>query len=96
MSDQWEVDQEKTKDHWLEVVEKQEDGPVYRRAVAKWDGCVHYYRFYNGGEGVDDEGADYIHICNIDEEIDRLQRLKEMAKVHFKNHHYAPDKPFGE
>lgn len=81
----WEVDVEKTKDHWLEVVEKF-DGRVYYRAAVKWDGCIHYEAFTNEGE--DGGDREYRHICRLDEEIDRLQRLKKMAQAHFKDHHH--------
>ena len=87
----WEVDAGNTKDHWLEVVEKL-DGRVYYRASVKWDGCIHYNKYHNGGEGDEDSG-DYIHLCDLDEEIQRLQRLRKMAEAHFVNHWYEEWKP---
>ncbi len=73
----WEIDKSKTQSHWLEVTET-EFADVTYRAHAKWDGCVQYSRFFNGGE---DE--DSIHFCDLDDEILRLQRLREAAKKHF-------------
>ena len=87
---EWEIDQSKTQDHWLELVEKS-NGRVYHRASAKWDGCIHYTAWSNEGEGDTICGPDYIHICDIDEEIDRLKRLKAAAVEFFKDHHYFND-----
>lgn len=82
----WVVVAEKTKPHWLELVEYF-DGRVYHRASAKWDGCIHFTTWGNDGETESDHGS-YIHICEIDDIIDRLQRLKVAAAEHFKDHHY--------
>ena len=79
----WAVVEELTEDHWLEVV----DPEGYYEAVVKWDGCVHLY-MHDSPIGEDDEGEDggteYLHICELDELIDRLQALKEIALQHFK------------
>lgn len=82
---EWKVVPEKTEDHWLEVVDP--DG--WYSAVVKWDGCVHFRRYHNiplqdrpsGKEHMELE--DYLHMCDIDEEIERLQKLKEAALKHF-------------
>ena len=70
-----------------------EDGWYW--AQVRFDGCIHFYRAYNypipddATDVPDDDGpargfmTDYIHICDIDEEIDRLQRLKAAAIAHF-------------
>ncbi len=82
----WQIDKDKTKDHWLELV----DPEGWRSAVAKWDGCVDYYLYHNTPKGMDlandEEMTDYIHICNIDEEIARLQELKRIAANFFAEH----------
>jgi hypothetical protein len=58
------------------------------RADVKWDGCVHFYRSYNGAQ-LDAIGSlediDYLHICDIDDMIMRLQELKKIATLHFNN-----------
>ncbi|MBA3555125.1 MAG: hypothetical protein H0W29_10255 [Gemmatimonadales bacterium] len=50
----------------------------WSRATVKWDGCVDYYR----AEGIDaetgaanEETEMYWHICDLREEIGRLQLL---------------------
>jgi uridine kinase len=60
----------------------------------KWDGCVHLHKYWNGYT-VDDphseekaNNSDYIHICDIDEMIEKLQELKEVAKVKFSKQNY--------
>ncbi|MGG3890283.1 hypothetical protein [Metabacillus fastidiosus] len=70
----------------MEVVDKE-----YRDASVsfKWDGCVDY-RKYENGFTVDDESSEersrnsqYIHICELDEMIERLQEIKKIAENHF-------------
>lgn len=80
----WVIDREKTHDHWLEV----NDGEGWYSAVVKWDGCIHLNRYYNFPWGKDPihpeaDNEDYIHICDLDEFIARLQALKVMAETHF-------------
>lgn len=85
------IDQKETKDHWLELVEveSQPDGTedIWQRIVVKWDGCIHYRRYYNtpaNFPGRDPRyGDDYLHICELDKFIKQLQKVKEMAKAHF-------------
>jgi hypothetical protein len=56
-------------------------------AIVKWDGCVDFYRYHNWPKGETPEGreevSDYIHICDVDDLIARLQALKEAAKTNF-------------
>jgi len=81
----WEIDSEKTKDHWLEL----KDPEGWYSAVVKWDGCIHLYRYFNSPMGSEyhkethDENIDYIHICDVDDMIARLVALKEKALGHF-------------
>lgn len=78
----WEVSQEKTEDHWLEI--KDPEGWYY--AVVKWDGCIHFNRYYNAPKDEqekDSEDNDYLHICSVDDMVKRLQALKEEAVKHF-------------
>lgn len=93
----WHAIIDKTKPHWLEA--QSLDG--CRRAIIKWDGCIHYYRIFNMPleqdgtqlrtlqEAEADDDVGYIHLCDIDEEIARLQALRELA-LQF----YVPD--FGD
>lgn len=50
----------------------------------KWDGCVDYRVEWatNAGE------SDYIHICDIDEMIAKLQEIKRLGAEHFNNEYW--------
>lgn len=69
--------------HWIDLI----DPEGWYKASVKWDGCVHFRRAYNlpypHPEGDDDAFEDYIHICDLDEFIARLQALKQKAIEHF-------------
>lgn len=59
------------------------------RIHAKWDGCCDINIYSNGttpddkitAENIDD--VDYIHICEMQEFIDELQQLIDLAKENF-------------
>jgi hypothetical protein len=81
----WRVIPEKTDESWLEL--RDPDG--FYKAGVKWDGCVHFDRYYNAP--LDDEtrrpeDRDYIHICDVEREIERLQALLVEARKHFGEH----------
>ena len=82
MSEYWKILPESS-----EYILKVEDPEGWRSASAKVDGCVQYYRYYNTPKGMDEQNdkemADTIHICDIDEEIARLQELKRLAFNYF-------------
>jgi hypothetical protein len=61
-------------DHWIDL--QTEDG-LYK-AVVKWDGCIHFNRYY-----LYDPEPDYLHICDLDEFIQQLQELRDAALLHF-------------
>uniref|UniRef100_A0A6M3LDW4 Uncharacterized protein n=1 Tax=viral metagenome TaxID=1070528 RepID=A0A6M3LDW4_9ZZZZ len=78
----WIINKEKTQDHWLEI--EDEDG--WYLAVVKWDGCVNFNRLHNVPLPVTNDHpqlVDYIHYCDLDEEIERLQLLRAKAKEFF-------------
>jgi hypothetical protein len=81
----WEINKEKTEDHWLEL----NDPDGWYKAVAKWDGCIHFNSYSNISLHEDPERKshqccdNYIHICDVDVFIERLQQLKLQAKKHF-------------
>lgn len=80
----WEVVRDKTENHWLEI----KDPEGWHYAVVKWDGCIHFNRYYNtpkDEQEKDSEDNDYLHICSVDDMINRLQALKEEAIKHFGN-----------
>jgi hypothetical protein len=43
----------------------------------KWDGCINLHHEKN-----------YIHICDVDEMIERLQEIKKLAKEVFSEENY--------
>lgn len=74
---------EKTEPHWLELV----DPEGWYHAIVKFDGCIHFNRYCNipihelqPGQEAD---IDYLHICDLDDTIARLQALRDIAKAHF-------------
>jgi hypothetical protein len=78
------IDENKSSEYWLELNSEYKDYHV----IAKWDGCVHFYRAYNGTDASDSqnqEEKDYIHICDIDEFIKMLQEVKEKAQKWYDN-----------
>ena len=88
MTDFWRRRDDKTHDaYWVEF-EAREWGYY---AQCKGDGCIHFYRLYNGctydqsqtnEHGCGDQ-ADYLHICDLTEFIAELQRLKAARDDHF-------------
>lgn len=58
-------------------------------AHIKWDGCIDYRQYSNGFSPNDPESiekaenCDYIHICDIDQMILKLQEIKKVAEQHF-------------
>ncbi len=89
MSHEWEVVKEKTEDHWLEVRGKIPGAETWRSAVVKWDGCIHFHSYANVPLELSPDRKDpaccddYLHICDIDEMIADLQKIKAMAFEHF-------------
>jgi hypothetical protein len=78
----WEIDEDKSEDHWLEV----NDPEGWYCAVVKWDGCVNFRRLCNVPLPITNEHpqfVDCIHFCDLDKEIERLQKLRDKAKEFF-------------
>lgn len=91
----WKV-QPNTTETWLALAS--EDCPVSDEAVPgswwkadiRWDGCIHFshagnapfHPLYENREAAH-ACDDYIHICDLDEMIARLQALKVAAQDHF-------------
>lgn len=73
--------------HWTVTKEnKIDDGEVYsvyaedeyeNKVSFKWDGCIDLHHENN-----------YIHICDIDEMIEKLQEIKRTAKRLFREDNY--------
>lgn len=65
------------------------------KAVVKFDGCVHFNHAHNaafkpdGSDNTENGGdSDYSHICDLDDYIERLLALRDLALKHF-----GPDWP---
>jgi hypothetical protein len=52
-------------------------------AVIREDGCVDLHRFHNEPNDGDPDMTDYIHICDVNYLIERLQALVAVAQDHF-------------
>jgi len=64
---------------WLSLVDKHNALEL----GVKFDGCIHWRQYHNGTMGEEDPDSDYLHICDIDEMIKRLQEVREHALKHF-------------
>jgi len=70
-------------------LEDREFGNIQARL--KWDGCIDFKYGHNGikpSEDATGSNTDYIHICDIDDMIKKLQGLKEYGQKHFKNEYW--------
>lgn len=60
----------------------------------KWDGCIDFRQYSNGFSPDDpdskekEDNCDYIHICDINEMIEKLQGIKRVAEEHFSKSDY--------
>lgn len=69
---------------WIDLIyQYYKDGQHWMQASVKFDGCIHLRKAYNTPFPKDDDDQDYIHICDIDEQIKLLTLLKEAAIKHF-------------
>ena len=91
---QWLIDPEDENfDHWvnLRFVDALDEGLEHWYAASvKWDGCIHFWRAYNERflKFADNkqDNCDYIHICDLDDYIEKLVMLRDAAKKYFKSH----------
>lgn len=71
------------------VLEDEQFG--HEEVTLKWDGCIDYMMSFNGFKPSEDttgENTQYLHICDIDEMIEKLQALKKYGKEHFNNEYW--------
>ena len=62
------------------------DPEGWYKAHVKRDGCVEFTRFFNVPAALDDfapDTYDHIHICDLDDFIERLQALRAAAIEHY-------------
>jgi hypothetical protein len=76
--------------HWIDLIsDVDEDGLYWWKCYVTWDGCVQIDRAFNrpfGEEGRENDHMaleDGMHICDLDEFIERLMKLRDAAKAHF-------------
>lgn len=76
--------------HWIDLIgETDEQGYYWWKAYVKWDGCVQIDCAFNVPFGIDGRDKDHMaqedgmHICDLDEFIERLIKLRDAAKGHF-------------
>jgi hypothetical protein len=74
-----------------------EEGDYWMHASPKWDGCIHLYQASNvpfseefgtpiSNKQRDEVSCDdYIHICDLDDYIKKLLKLRKFCKNYFKN-----------
>lgn len=84
----WNIDLEIR--HWEPGQEyPPKEHPPQMRADVRRDGCVHLQSFSNGADPEQDtaervaEDTDYMHICDLEQHIRRMQELLEKARAHF-------------
>jgi len=74
--------------HWLDFRDKE----GWWSGFIKWDGCMELYKYANNPlepgqlqrtDATRDACDDGMHICDIDDMIERLQSLKRLAIEHF-------------
>ncbi len=92
----WLIDpkQDLSMNHWVDLrfVEGTDEGDQHWFAASvKWDGCIHFHKAYNYpfGEFAKNEpegNQDYIHICDLDDYIEKLIALRVAAKKYFAYH----------
>lgn len=90
---------ENTQDYWLElegtsggfIIDGKKRMPIWDiHVVCKWDGCIDYYSYANGydwGHKCEEDCQcceDYIHICSIDDFIEKLTKIKQIAVKFYK------------
>jgi hypothetical protein len=80
--DKWRIIADKSSNVRLEV----QDPDGWYDASVKWDGCIDFRRYKNApldDPDRSDELDDVLHICELDDEIERLQALRAVAVEHF-------------
>ena len=76
--------------HWIDLIsDVDEDGHYWWKCYVKWDGCIQIDRAFNVPFGEPTRDGDHmamedgLHLCDLDEFIERLTKLRDAAKAHF-------------
>ncbi len=85
MINPWEVKPETIpEEHFIHLIYKPEENSWWTEAIVKSDGCINFKKAFNS-PFPDAEDTDYLHICDLDEMIYMLLKLREIARGHFKD-----------
>jgi len=79
---------DKNLNYWVDLVLDDDNDNWYKCSV-RWNGCIHFWRAYNDPFNHVDrkkDDIDYIHICELDEFIEILTKLRDTAKKYFASH----------
>lgn len=82
VSELWDTDQAQTDEYVLHL----RDPENWYEAGVKWDGCVNFYQGMNERlpeQIVNLDDMQYIHICDLEVHIKRLQEIHKKALEHF-------------
>mgnify|MGYP000051673140 FL=1 len=63
-----------------------EDPEGWYSVRIKWDGCIELIRYHNRplfADNLDPQDVNRLHICDLDDFIERLQSLRQEAVAHF-------------
>lgn len=89
----WKIDEKETTDSWLTVIDNEDpELGVWYKAIVKWDGCIHLNRYFNNPyikneKSEENDAPDYIHICELNNYINRLIALRDIANEFYKDKH---------
>lgn len=62
------------------------DADCWFQARVKYDGCIEFIRFFNQPFDLapaGNEDYDQMHICDLDDTIERLTKLRDVARNYF-------------
>lgn len=79
----WEVDKQDTNEYVLHLGDPND----WHKAIVKRDGCVDFIQSFNNPlSSARSQDIDYIHVCDLEDLIKRLQEIQKKAVAHFGEH----------
>lgn len=87
-TDHWEPHGQSDNPEIADIFLELRDPEGWWKATVRDSGCVHLHRYHNVPCTVRDDEEhpqliDYLHICDVDDLIERLTELKELAQSKF-------------
>ena len=82
MDDRWklaEKDEDAEGPYWATFTDSGKKDDFWWSALVKWDGCIELTRRFNSSDK--DEMSDRIHLCDLDNVIEKLKDLRDAAKA---------------